>query len=314
MTPATLLRTLLFHRDFERYSGGHGKVWDYFRHTTTASGWAAHVYLTPRSTAQQNPWLMNGASPMQAWAPEQANALFLGGLDWEAYPLSHPGIPVVNLVQHVRHGDPTDPRYPFLRRPAVRICVSDEVAQAISERGSPNGPVLVIEAAIELPAAAPAAGRRGIFIDAIKQPTLGAELARLLAGAGREVRLNDHRIPRDDYLAELARAHTAVVLPRATEGFYLPGLEAMALGCATIVPDCIGNRAYLRHGENALAPILEAGALAGAVAQFDDPTLRARLTAAGLDTARGFNMAGERAAFHRVLDDLPALWRDAVHG
>lgn len=303
-------RKLLFYRDFQRYSGGHGKVWDYFNHAGRAPGWKPAIYLTPRSTAAQNPWGGQHMPLESRWAPETADALLLGGMDWTAFPTDMPDMPVINLVQHVRHGDPSDPRHAFLSRRAIRICVSREVAHAITAEGNPNGPVMVIEAAVQLPRgiARPQA-RTGVFIDALKQPDLGRRLATRLLAAGHQVELNDRRIPRQDYLTRLARAQVAVTLPRATEGFYLPGLEAMALGCATIVPDCIGNRAYLEPERNALAPPLDVDDLAAAVARLCDPGLREKIAKAGQQTAKRFDMAGEREAFIRVLSDLEHLWR-----
>jgi len=38
--------------------------------------------------------------------------------------------------------------------------------------------------------------------------------------------------------------------PLAEEGFYMPGLEAMAAGAVVVSPDAGGNRAYCRFGEN----------------------------------------------------------------
>ncbi len=305
------MRTLLFHRDFQRYSGGHGKVWDYFTHAT-AAGWAARVHLTPGSVSADNPWRINGVPEEVEWVPGSADALFLGGMDWEAYTHDDPATPVLNLIQHVRHGTPADPRHRFLARPAVRICVSAEVAAAITRETKPNGPLLVIEAGIELPSPVHTGERRTIFIDAIKQPDLGEALAARLATQGYAVVRNDQRIARATYLARMGRAGVAVVLPRATEGFYLPGLEAMALGCASIVPDCVGNRAYLKPGVNALSPALDVDELEGAVRRLDDQVLRARIVSGGRATAERFTLARERAEFHRVLEQLPTLWKEAA--
>lgn len=302
-------RRLLFHRDFLGPSGGHGKVWDYFGHTDAHPGWTPTIYLTPASVDADNPWR---AHRVQAqWRPDAADALFLGGVDWQAYPDDEPARPVINLVQHVRHGDPAEPLYAFLNRRAIRLCVSAEVADAITATGRVNGPVRVIDAALRWsPQGMPvAAGRAGVFIDSLKQPALGEALAAALRQHGRVVDLCDQRLPRDTYLARLAAAETAVLLPHATEGFYLPGLEAMALGCATVVPDCIGNRAYLMAEGNALAPLLQLEALTHAVERLDDDALRARLTAAGRATAARFRIERERDAFHAVLDDLDRLWR-----
>ena len=112
-------------------------------------------------------------------------------------------------------------------------------------------------------------------------------------------------------LAEVRDLHARLgpmMLPFATEGFFLPGLEALALGVAAVVPDCIGNRDYLAPGANALAPPLDEAAIVAAVERLDDPGLRTRLVDVGHATAARFTLARERACVHDVLDRLDALW------
>lgn len=301
---------LLFHRDFRGYTGGHGKVHDYFLHAAAHPEWTPAVHMDPSSTFDGNPWADGREAFLDRFDPASADALFLGGFDWTRYSQPVAGLPVINLVQHVRHGDPEHPLSGFLSRPAVRICVSAAVAAAIGTTGRVRGPVLVVDAALDLPEL-PATDlpRAGVFIDAIKQPDLGTRIAALL-GDRNDVVLSRARMPRADYLQALADSRIAIVLPHPTEGFYLPGLEAMALGCATVVPDCVGNRAYLRDGVNALAPAWDDAAFAAAVLRIEDqPGLHADLVTAGRATAGRFTRAREREAFHRILDDLPALWR-----
>lgn len=299
---------MLFHRDFRGYSGGHGKVWDYFNHAL-AAGWDARVYFTPQSLRDvSNPWSAMPERVLDRYAPDSADALFIGGMDWLALSddFAPGGKPVFNLIQHVRHGDPQHPLYAFLPRPAQRICVSPQVAHAIRVSGRVNGPITVIAAALNVPQTAFSGTRQSVFIDGIKQPALAAELATVLRAEGRAVVLCDRPMARTQYLAAMAQARVAVTLPHPTEGFYLPGLEAMALGCATVVPDCVGNRAYLEPGSNALAPPLHCAALADAVRQLDDPTQHAQLRHAGTATAARFTLARERAAFHELLARMDA--------
>lgn len=295
-------RRILFYRNFEGYSGGHGKVFDYFRHSIDA-GWDARVYLSPTSLRDaSNPWMQYPDRIVAHYDPQEAEVLFLAGLDWQALPSDAPGKPVINLIQHVRHARADDPRYAFLDRPALRICVSQPVADAILATGRVNGAVRVIEAALDLPRGLRSArSRSGIVIDAIKQPKLGHRLAHRLRALGRSPYLLDTPIARTQYLALLAAAEIAVTLPHAEEGFYLPGLEAMALGCAVVLPDCIGNRAYLRAQSNALVPALNCESLLAAVLALEDPTLRARLVAAGRATAARFDRERERLAWQTVL-------------
>lgn len=305
-----MIRRLLFRRDFRAYFGGHGKVWDYYRHADAHRDWQPNVHFTERSVVAGNPWHAAQARGIVAdWRPDRGDTLFLGGMDWDAWPQDRDDIPVINLIQHVRHAQPGQDVHEFLKRRAVRICVSAAIADALSASGRVRGPVLTIDAALDVPAPpAKDVRRTGIVIGATKQPELGAKLAASLRERGMQVSLLDAPLPRSDYLAALAASAIAVLLPHATEGFYLPALEAMALGCATIVPDCIGNRAYAEHGVNALVPDYELDALIAAVERLHDDALRERLRDAGMATSSRFGQARERQAFHAVLDDLPALW------
>ena len=169
--------------------------------------------------------------------------------------------PIINLIQHVHHGDPGHPLSGFLRHRAIRICVSEEVRAAIEAVGV-NGPTVVIPNGIDqgdLPAvAAPAERPVDWLVCGLKddRSALARELARRLeleGGWGR-VEMLTKLLPRAEFLAALARAGAVVLLPRATEGFYLPALEAMALGALVVCPDCVGNRSFCRDGDNALVP------------------------------------------------------------
>jgi hypothetical protein len=55
-------------------------------------------------------------------------------------------------------------------------------------------------------------------------------------------------------------ADVFLATPLVEEGFYLPGLEAMAAGAIVLSPDAGGNRAYCEFGENCLR------------VEFDDPS------------------------------------------
>lgn len=297
---------MLFHRDFRGYGGGHGKVWDYFNHAL-ALGWDARVYLTAQSLRDDsNPWMSVPGRIEPEWAPDAAGVLFLAGMDWLALPPAHAG-PVLNLLQHVRHADPALPLRAFLARPAYRICVSRPVADAVLATGEVAGPVRVVPAALELPPLPDAGGAAAsvdVFIGALKAPALGRALAADLRARGFSVRLEEGWLPRADYLAAIAAATVAVPLPHPTEGFFLPGLEAMALGRALVMPASVGSAEYAIDGGNCLMPIAEAGALAVAVGRLlADQALRLRLVAAGRQTAARHAPETERAAFGGLLEE-----------
>ena len=56
--------------------------------------------------------------------PANPDMLFLDGRDWEKLSEEERDssrIPILNLIQHVRHGFKDNPRYAFLRHRAIRI-------------------------------------------------------------------------------------------------------------------------------------------------------------------------------------------------
>ncbi|MBS7457830.1 hypothetical protein [Coralloluteibacterium stylophorae] len=303
---------LWFHRDFGGYTGGHGKVSDYFRHAL-ALGWDARVHFAAGSlTGPENPWHDVPERIEPVFAPQPGDVLFLAGLDWRAVPPDAlDACEVVNLIQHVRHAEPADPRFAFLSRRATRICVSEPVFAALVGIGRTQGPLFTIPAAVDLAEVAafanrhrpPTEGRR-IFVDALKQPDLGREIARALARQGWRVDLVERRARRDAYLVRMAAADRAILLPHAAEGFYLPGLEALAMRRPLVLPAFAGAGAYARHEETCLMPAMESEAIVVALARLDDEALRERLVARGAEVAAGFDLPEERAAFAAVLEQV----------
>jgi len=98
-----------------------------------------------------------------------------------------------------------------------------------------------------------------------------------------------------------------VALPLPAEGFYLPALEAMALGTPVVTLDCIGSRQYARSGENCLiaAPTVED--LAAAVRRSLQPGVARGLIRQGTLTAAAFAMERERRSFRDVLQAVVGM-------
>ena len=316
------MRTLLFFRDFQGFTGGHLKVWNYFNHAGAAPGWEASIYFSPDSVwDHNNPWVARRPEVRPAWKPERADVLFLGGHDWrmlapterDDYPK-----PIINLIQHVHHADLTHPLSAFLPHRAVRICVSAEVRDAIVATGRVNGPTYVCPNGLDsgdLPPAEPPAGRPvDWLICGLKEDrsALARDLARRLASEGGWGRVEalTKLLPRADFLRALANARGVVLLPRATEGFYLPALEAMALGTLVVCPDCVGNRSFCRDGFSALVPATgDVESLLAAMRRTREGGLPVEaLLENAARTAAGHTLARERAAFHELLAALPSLW------
>ena len=299
-------RVLLFRRDFHGLTGGHLKVRHYFAHAAHSSRFRPRVFFTPESLrGPENPWYGIEPAPCTAGQPESADALIVAGMDWEAMPDPAP-VPVINLIQGVRHADPGDPRRTFLSRPATRICVSEEVAEAILATGLVNGPVRVIPNGIDFHDLPAPARRREIevLIAGAKNPEFARALAERLASVGIQADCLSGRLPRPAFLERLARARVAVTLPLAREGFFLPALEAMAVGAVVVCPDCIGNRGFCRDGETALRPrygldeVLAATIGAATMSEVAAAAMRA----AAAEEVHNHGFEAERSAFLRILD------------
>lgn len=308
---STRTRQLLVHRDYVGWTGGHGKFLDYLAHVQAHPRWQVKVHLSARARGMRDNPFATAAPQALQWNPAAADALLLGGMDWTMYE-GEPVRPVINLVQGVRHADPGSVLRSFLSRPAIRVCVSDAVADAILATGEVRGPVRVIPAAVDVAMLA-ALGRRPpgakVFVDALKQPDFGREVAARLEAAGIALDLLIDRVPREDYLQRMADAAVVVTLPGLREGFYLPGLEALAMGRALVQYDCLGSRQYLRDGVNARVPVAGPVAVAGAAADLiGNSELRCRISAAAQATAADFGLAVERQRVHAVLNELDELW------
>src|SRR5437868_10493379 len=94
---------VLFHRDFQRFTGGHLKVWNYFNHVIASKWFEPRISFTPESKWDEtNPWFKS-AEYLTDWIPENADVLFLAGKDWKFVPretLQRYQRPIINLIQH----------------------------------------------------------------------------------------------------------------------------------------------------------------------------------------------------------------------
>ena len=116
--------------------------------------------------------------------------------------------------------------------------------------------------------------------------------------------------PSDAEVNELLNTATVFVQTSRHEGFCLPILEAMAAGVPVVCTDADGNRDFCSDGVNCLMPERTPAAVAAAIARLlADPDLRARLAAAGLQTAREHRWSarvGELDAFYRSIAPAPS--------
>lgn len=102
-------------------------------------------------------------------------------------------------------------------------------------------------------------------------------------------------------------ADVFLATPLPEEGFYLPGLEAMAAGSLVISSDAGGNRAYCDFGTNCLYADMDSSdsyvAALRSLEQSSDSQISA-MRDAGYATLERHSLEAEGEAFHRFLDDL----------
>jgi hypothetical protein len=306
---------VLFFRRLRGLTGGHLKVRDFFGHTLASGDHTARIVFTKDSVwTEENPWRDAREHVVASRDAVKADVLFLGALDWEFLTEKErkkSKVPVLNLIAGVRHADPGDPRRALLAHRAIRICVSDEVAAAIRAAGPPNGPVFVIPNAVNV-TDAPAVEKRevDVLVAGSKQPALARRIAARLRAPARNVDLLDAKVPRREFLGRLARARTAVLLPLAAEGFYLPALEAMALGTLVVCPDAVGNREFCKDRVNCVMPEYDEEAILAAsnVALTMPAARREAMIAKASATAARHGLDEERRAFLELLRQAPRLW------
>ncbi|MCK9247482.1 MAG: glycosyltransferase [Solirubrobacteraceae bacterium] len=142
----------------------------------------------------------------------------------------------------------------------------------------------------------------GLLPDPKPALTLFGTEPELAEGLGDAVTFEEY--PSDERVNVLLNRATALVQTSRHEGFCLPPLEAMAAGAAVVCTDSNGNRDFCRDGVNCLMPGRDPQDVAAALRRvLDDRELRARLVAAGRETAAEY-------AWPRRLDALERLYVD----
>ena len=316
------VRTVWFHRHYQRMTGGQLKHAHYFDHVHRLAGFEPVMTLGGEPSDQilheiRSLWPLEGRL-VSRWAPKPCDVFFLAGEDWRYF--STAGLeglpnPRINLIQGVRHARVGSELHGYLGKRALRICVSAEVADAISTTGRVNGPVLTIPNGLELAPVDHAGGKRdargqSVVIVGYKMPDLARALSGLLVARDIAHHTLLEFLDRGEFLALLADTEVAVCLPWAEEGFYLPALEAMASGCTVVTMDCVGNRGFCHHEANCLLAS-DAESLADAVQRavtMVEPERGAFRRRAG-ETVAGHSLCEERARFHAVLNSIDDLWR-----
>jgi glycosyltransferase involved in cell wall biosynthesis len=237
--------------------------------------------------------------------PTAHDFVCVNGKDWALLPGEMGTTRVIHFVQHA--GYAADPLLrSYLQRPARRTFTS----RALHDRLAPlaNGPTAIVPIGIDESRGGEIGSGprpRRVTLFGVKQPDFAAALAARLEAIGLEpLLIGAAWRPHEEYLRMMRESEILVTLPLREEGFFLPALEGMACGCAVVCSDAVGNRGHCVADETCLQP--DHGDLDGHVAAVEqlvgNDALKARLRAGGMAMARRHSMAGERAAFHAMLD------------
>jgi hypothetical protein len=312
------MSTVVFHRNFKRFQGGHLKVFHYFEHVRSSPSHDARIRFSPDSVWDAtNPWSGLRETVVGPESETRADVLFLAGMDWrllEPEQRATSRVPIVHLVQGLNDTPRKAPGHQFLAHPAIRICVSPEIQEALEDIDAVAGPIFTVPIGVDLdrlPAARPAAERDiDCVVLAIKNPRAGRPIAERLTAAGQRVLLVDHPLPRDELLDAMARARVTVHLPASVEGAYLPALESMALGAAVVCPDCVGNRSFCRDSDTCLVPKRTKRAIVKSALTLLTATEQelAPMLARAYEQSRARSLGSERLRFLEILADVEDLW------
>ena len=219
-------RIVWFHRGHAALTGGQVKHSHYFEHVLRMPGFSRRITFSKepsnetRARERRQLWPAGDDTVVERWEPACRDLLFLEGMDWPY--LAENGLmtlanPRINLIQGVRHARAQEQPllYHYLAERAVRICVSQEVADAISATGRTRGPVLTIPNGVDVAPFEPAgegspAGyekrRRLITIVGYKSPDLARDLSERLDAERIDHLLVMKFVHRDAFLGLLAES------------------------------------------------------------------------------------------------------------
>jgi hypothetical protein len=222
---------------------------------------------------------------------------------------------VIFIVQNVRHANPTFTGGYALRllsRPMARIMTNDVVLEAVRPYLNETSMTEVIQLGNE--SGFFAKERTGGFGDPVRvgyttwKSGVGDEVARMLSDdPGFEFRAIREPVGWKELKDLYQWSDVFLATPLVEEGFYMPGLEAMAAGAVVISSDAGGNRAYCRFGENCVEVGFEdAKGYIGALKDLRGGGVEPieRLRRAGYETVGGHTLEHERERFGEFMRKL----------
>lgn len=301
---------VLFFRNFQGYTGGHQKVFDYFMHLKNDPRFEVSISFSKETLwNESNPWFPKYQQEISQFNLLDFDFLFIAGMDWLQLPNKLDiKIPIINLIQGIRHTEPQNTLYSFLSKKAYRICVSKEVTEALEKTNIVNGPIFTIPNGHQLQDIVCKEKIYDIYILGKKNNPLANNLTISLRKMNYKVYLSLENIPRKEVWSNMSKSRVSILLPHQTEGFYLPALESMKYSDITIVPDCIGNRSFCFHKINSLIPkynendILDNVKLAFDIIADDNLLQNYRLNAK--KTLDKYTLESEKEKFFQIIDKI----------
>ena len=297
--------TFSFFRNYEKYTGGHKKFFDYLTHTKAIEGIRCKLFV--KNDCKVMPGLFNNIPHVEyqnEYNPNACNVVFLAGMDWQYYlPHRRSEDVIVNLVQHVRHGDNTHPLFNFLQYKALRLCVSEAVKDAIAPYA--NGRCVTVPIGHDIPYLQ-LDKEYDLYILAKKNVNFGKAIAKWAESKGLAYKLHDCLVSKEEVSVAMAKSRVSLVLPNPTEGFFLPGIEAMALSDRAVVPDCIANREYCIRETNATLCHYSIESVKLAVTQSLDmlnTDAHRFQKEKGEVLARSYSLTAEREIYHKLIKE-----------
>ena len=299
-------KSISFHRQYLGYTGGHQKVRDYLDHFCSMN-FSPMLYLEGQASTKKD--LFSGISNVEYqthYQPEKASIAFLAGMDWQPYLASSAKHSLIfNLIQHVRHGDKNEQLFEFLAQPAVRLCVSNSVKQAIEPFS--NGPCHVVKIGTSL-STLKVKKQHSLYILANKQPDLGQDIYEWAIKKGISTKLQTTKEERIETLKGMASSHVTLSLPNKSEGFYLPGIESMFYSDMAVVPYCVANKEYYSPRANLIIPTYTEEAIKESIIQalnMNSPSLLIKKWV-GRRIAKQYSLESERRILSGIVRNYTA--------
>lgn len=303
--------------------GGVIKILDYLHHTVDI-GFERAVAWGPPRPGPDAP-IRDHAAYRRALDDDRIRFGLLRDLElppsaWVLFsePSQHPDIEralppgsdrrrIIHLVQNTRHANPRwhlGFPYLLLHRPVTRVFVTDEVAAAVRTVANDRYPSTTIleghdweyfsRTDVER-----TSGPLRVGYTTWKS-TIGEDVAAALAGDDR-FRFEAIRAPASwsELRGLYHRSDVWLCAPGPEEGFYLPGIEAMAAECSVVSALIGGNRSYLQPEVNCIEARFEdvATHVTALERLHADADLREQLRRGGHATTARHTLGRERDEF-----------------